>query len=200
MPQPFKRKWKVQRRWQIWKGECKKVDKRITKRKKKGGDQKVWTIASLWPVKITPWRLQGRWGQSREGSQVFQSSEGNSSCLTKSLHPRWPNLYALSSLLLSVFFMFVKASHDVVSDLADLGRHAYLYIQFPLCKWTLLVSVLISLSLCSTLQLKRFLHYMFARVWKYRHPHVEGLVNHTVVRGKICLFLFLFLLRFGNTS
>lgn len=98
---------------------------------KEQGDQKVWTIASLWPVKITPWRLQGQWGQSREGSQVFQSSEGNSSCLTKSLHPHWPNLYALSSLLLSVFFIFVKASHYVVSDLADLGRHAYLYIQFP---------------------------------------------------------------------
>lgn len=34
--------------------------------------------------------------------------------------------------------MFVKGSHYVVSDLADLGRHVYLHVQFPLCKCQLL--------------------------------------------------------------
>lgn len=155
---------------------------------KEEGDQKVWTIASLWPVKITPWRLQGQWGQSREGSQVFQSSEGKGSCLTKSLHPHWPNLYALSSLPLSVFFMFVKASHYVESDLADLGRHAYLYIQFPLCKWKLL-SLFFFLSHCHCAQhcSWRGFYTTCCRSLKIQTPSCR-LVNHTVVRGKYALF------------
>lgn len=194
MPQPFKRKFKDGDRY----GKKKRMQEggQADNGEKEEGDQKVWTIASLWPVKITPWRLEGQWGQSREGSQVFESSEGNGSCLTKSLHPHWPNLHALSSSPLSVFFMFVKARHYVVSDLADLGRHAYLYVQFPLCKWKLLSLVFYLTVIVLNVVAEEVFTLHVCRSLKIQTPPCRRLGKSHSRERKICPFL----LRFGNTS
>ena len=84
---------------------------------------------------VTCWNhlvsIQGQRGQRREGNLFFLRSAGNSSCLTNSLDPRWANLYALSSPLVSDSESVSKPIIMFVSDIIDLCGRACLRA----CAW-----------------------------------------------------------------
>lgn len=159
--------------------------------------------------------IQGQWGRRREGNQFFQRSAGNSSCLTNSLDPRWANLYALSSLLVSDSESVSKPIIMFVSDIIDLCVRARIRAFESVClngkppgvhffsdsptvqHHTRIVHSRVSLGNAA------FLSNVFCAACSSRGLIMLGLKaqtppcqrlykSHTVISGKICFFSYSF--------
>lgn len=169
------------------KKKCKKVDKQITERKKRG-TKKCELLLLCGLLKSLRGDLRVSEDKVGRGVRSLRARRGTAHA--------WPSLCIPTDLIYTLFLLYLCLYSSCLSKPVIMSCRTWLTLgDMLICTFNFLcvngnfcLLFFISLSLCSTLEQKRFLHYMFAGVWKYRHPHVEGLVNHTVVRGKYALF------------
>lgn len=195
MPQPFKSKWKVQRWWQIWKKkECKKVDKQITERKKRGTKKcELLLLCGL----LKSLRGDFRVSEDKVGRGVrsFRARRGTAHA--------WPSLCIPTDLIYTLFLLYLCLYSSCLSKPVIMSCRIWLTLgDMLICTFNFLCVngnfCLCFLSHCHCAQhcSWRGFYTTCCRSLKIQTPSCRRLGKSHSRERKICPFL----LRFGNTS